>query len=69
MNDCGQVYINSIHLSWYNKSMKNTVIGIILGILILGGVWLFVDMQNQKANQKDEASLNLTLPLGDTNGR
>lgn len=48
--------------------MKNTIIGIIIGALLIGGAYLL--MQNKQL-QKDaqESDVNLTLPLTDTNGR
>ncbi len=47
--------------------MKNTIIGIIVGIVIIGGIWMF--MRNQELEQ-DAANndINITLPT-DTNGR
>lgn len=49
--------------------MKNTIIGIILALLVVAGVYLF--MQNQDL-QKDvqDSDINVTLPLtDDTNSR
>jgi len=47
--------------------MNNTIIGIIIGVLLIGGAWLF--MRNQEL-QKDanNSDIEITLPT-DTNGR
>jgi hypothetical protein len=47
--------------------MKNTIIGIIIGVVIIGGVYLF--MQNKQLQKDaDKSDVEITLPL-DTNGR
>lgn len=48
--------------------MNKTIIGIIIGILLIGGLYLF--MQNKDLQQDaNESDINITLPLTDTNGR
>ncbi|MBC7767075.1 hypothetical protein H7Y21_03725 [Arenimonas sp.] len=52
-----------------NGSSSNLIIGIILGILIIGGVFLY--MRNQAPASKGSADINVTLPTtqDNTNGR
>ncbi len=52
-----------------NGSSSNLIIGIILGILIIGGVLLY--MRNQAPAANDSLDVNVTLPTtqDETNGR
>ncbi len=55
-----------------NGSSSNLIIGIILGILILGGVFLYMNnMQKTPAGNKGSLDVNVTLPTtqDNTNGR
>lgn len=53
-----------------NGSSSNLIIGIILGILILGGVFLYMRNQTPAAN-KGSLDVNVNLPTtqDNTNGR
>ncbi len=44
-----------------NKS-SNLIIGIILGILILGGLFLYMNMNTQNAEPERTLDVNVTLP-------
>lgn len=48
--------------------MKNSIIGIILALLVVAGVYLFMQNQNLRKDAQD-SDINVTLPLNDTNGR
>ena len=50
-----------------NKSSSNLIIWIILGILIIGGIFLYIRGQ-EDTTTPGGADINVTLPT-DTNGR
>ncbi|MBC7981453.1 hypothetical protein H7X65_00050 [Candidatus Parcubacteria bacterium] len=54
-----------------NGSSSNLIIGIILGVLIIGGVLLYMRNSNAPAPTKGSADINVTLPTpqDETNGR